>query len=135
MDSCGAWEKVEVASGSEKLFRLREESEDNLATLTVEWKCLLATIEVLKADLKCLKEEMVQLESSQKVESQESADRCTAAALLMAADVRHSTSFLHADHTTTPIEEDYHRSANSSISLPASQTAAGLSLTFLSSFT
>ncbi|KAG8261203.1 hypothetical protein J6590_078840 [Homalodisca vitripennis] len=69
----------------------------------------------------CLKQEMVQLESSER-EIQESSDRCTAIALLVVADMQHSTLSLHADHTTTPTEEAYHQSANSSISLPESQT-------------
>ncbi|KAG8300735.1 hypothetical protein J6590_070275 [Homalodisca vitripennis] len=60
---------------------------------------------VLEADVKCQKEEMVQLESKAR-ESQESADRCTAAALLMAAYLRHSTPSLHVEYTRISIHID-----------------------------
>ncbi|KAG8289591.1 hypothetical protein J6590_101326, partial [Homalodisca vitripennis] len=96
--------------------------DDKLTTLTVERKCLFSTIEVLEADVKCQKEEMVQLESKAR-ESQESADRCTAAALLMAAYLRHSTPSLHYPY----------RPANNGFSLPVPQTTSVLSPTFLSS--
>jgi len=121
--TCENRKLMEVVKDGSKLDldRLIEESDEKFATLTAERKCLLTTVEVLEAEVRCLRAEIAQLEARAR-ESQEYADRCTAAALSLATDQRQPPTPA-ADYTSDlEDQQDCHRSSDSGLSSPAPRT-------------